>query len=200
MNAVTLAGILQNNKVRVFTTSDAISLSKLSTSALVHTLSRMTKAGLIVHLKRNVWINKMSENFRIEEAIPYITFPWLSYISLHSALSEYGLIDEVPQFITVVTSGRAFRLKTIFGDLVAHHIPAKYLFGFYLKIYGTGSFQIAYPEKAILDLAYLSSVPRSGIKFPVFRERPKLDISRFREYTSKWKHPAIKEFSRKFIK
>ena len=200
MNSLTLAGILQNNKIRVFTTADAVSLSRLSNSALVHTLSRMDKAGLVVHIKRNVWVNKMSENFRIEEAITHITYPWISYVSLHSALAEHGLIDEIPQFVTVVTGGRAFSLKTIFGDISAHHIPVKYLFDFYMKPSGTGNFPISYPEKALLDIVYLASVPRSGIKIPVFREKPELDISRLKKYADKWKHPAIKEFIKKFIK
>lgn len=198
MNTLKLAGILQNNKLRVFTTADAISLSGLSNSALVHTLTRMAKAGLVVHLKRNIWVNKMIENFRIEEAVPYTTSPWVSYVSLYSALSEFGFIDEVPQFVTVVTGARAFSLKTPFGDISVHHIPSENLFGFYLKVSGTGRFPIADPEKALLDLVYLSSVPRSGFKLPVFRTKPKFDIVKLKKYASRWKHPAIREFIQHF--
>lgn len=199
MNTLKLAGILQNNRLRVFTTADAISLSGLSSSALVHTLTRMAKAGLVVHLKRNIWVNKMLENFRIEEAVPYITSPWISYVSLYSALSEFGIIDEVPQFVFVVTGGRAFSLKTPFGDISAHHIPLESFFGFHLKVSGTGRFPIADPEKALLDLVYLASVPRTGIKLPVFRDKPELDIVKLKKYASKWKHPAIRKFIKRFI-
>jgi predicted transcriptional regulator of viral defense system len=79
-----------------------------------------------------------------------------SYVSLHTALAFYGLIPEAVTQITSVTP-----LKTAFfgnhaGEYSYKTIKKELMFGYILKPVSLSmSFQIAAPEKALLDLLYL---------------------------------------------
>lgn len=79
-----------------------------------------------------------------------------SYISLHSALSFYGLIPEAVVQITSVTT-----LKTIFfandlGEYSYKSVKENMMFGYELKpMNDDRTLKIATPEKALVDLLYL---------------------------------------------
>ncbi|HNX89962.1 MAG TPA: hypothetical protein PKH58_12855 [Paludibacteraceae bacterium] len=79
-----------------------------------------------------------------------------SYISLHSALSFYGLIPEAVVQITSVTT-----LKTIFfandlGEYSYKSVKENMMFGYELKpMSDDRTLKIATPEKALVDLLYL---------------------------------------------
>lgn len=79
-----------------------------------------------------------------------------SYISLHSALSYYGIIPESVFQITSVTSNRTTSYKNAFGEFSYQSIKPNLFFGFEVRQLSEGhSFLMAQPEKAILDLLYL---------------------------------------------
>ncbi len=81
-----------------------------------------------------------------------------SYISLHSALSFYGMIPEGIVQITSVTARKTAYFENEFGQFSYHSVKPELMFGYtkdisrinpYLSIY------LAFPEKALLDLLYL---------------------------------------------
>lgn len=79
-----------------------------------------------------------------------------SYISLQSALSYYGLIPEKPLAITSVSTLRTRNLETSAGRLTYRKVDEKYFTGYVVEDSGSESFMIAKPEKALMDLLYLS--------------------------------------------
>lgn len=79
-----------------------------------------------------------------------------SYISLHTALAFYGMIPETVVQITSVTSLKTASFTNDFGEYAYHNIKEKLMFGYELKSMADGrTFQLATPEKALLDLLYL---------------------------------------------
>jgi predicted transcriptional regulator of viral defense system len=79
-----------------------------------------------------------------------------SYISLHTALSFYGIIPEAVTDITCVTSNRTTAYSNDFGEFSYQTVKPTLFFGFrQMPLPQHGSYLMAYPEKAIIDLLYL---------------------------------------------
>jgi len=81
-----------------------------------------------------------------------------SYISLHSALSFYGLIPESVTQITSVSSRKTARFSNAFGEYSYKSVRADLMFGYHLRPLVNGhAAAFATREKALLDLLYLYS-------------------------------------------
>lgn len=79
-----------------------------------------------------------------------------SYISLHTALSFYGMIPEAVVQITSVTSLKTASFANDFGEYSYKNVKEKLLFGYELKLMSDNrTIQFATPAKALLDLLYL---------------------------------------------
>ena len=79
-----------------------------------------------------------------------------SYISLHSALSFYGIIPEAVVEITSVTTQKTCRYENAFGQFSYQTIRPRLFWGFEPKTMRDGKqYMMATPEKAIIDLLYL---------------------------------------------
>ena len=79
-----------------------------------------------------------------------------SYISLHTALSFYGMIPEAVVQITSVTSLKTASFANDFGEYSYKHVKENLMFGYELKLMADNrTIQFATPEKALLDLLYL---------------------------------------------
>jgi hypothetical protein len=72
-------------------------------------------------------------------------------------LEYYGLIPEHVPSITSVTTGRPEKLTTFLGNYIFKHIKRSMFSGYQVLDLGDGqSAFIARPEKALLDLLYLT--------------------------------------------
>jgi len=81
-----------------------------------------------------------------------------SYISLHTALSFYGMIPEAVVQITSVTSLKTTSFTNDFGEYSYNSMKEELIFGYDLKpMADQRTIQFASPEKALLDLLYLYS-------------------------------------------
>ena len=79
-----------------------------------------------------------------------------SYISLHTALSFYGIIPETVPEITSVTTLKTKTFSNDFGEYSYKNIKPDMMFGYELKeMEGGRRIRFATPEKALLDLLYL---------------------------------------------
>jgi predicted transcriptional regulator of viral defense system len=79
-----------------------------------------------------------------------------SYISLHTALSFYGMIPEAVTQITSVTTLKTASFTNDFGEYSYKNIKENLMFGYELKpMADNRTLQFATPEKALLDLLYL---------------------------------------------
>lgn len=79
-----------------------------------------------------------------------------SYISLHSALSFYGMIPESVVRITSVSTLKTAAFENRFGQYSYQNVKPACFFGYESRQTLSGrSFMLAHPEKALLDLLYL---------------------------------------------
>ena len=81
-----------------------------------------------------------------------------SYISLQSALAWHGLIPEFVPAITSVTTARPQTIQTPLGRFEYRHIAVNLFWGYQkVELVDKQEAFVATPEKAILDLAYLTA-------------------------------------------
>lgn len=120
-----------------------------------------------------------------------------SYISLHSALSFYGLIPEAVVQITSVTSLKTTSFVNDFGEFSYRTIKETLMFGYELKpMEGGPIIQFATPEKALLDLLYLDSFYNSEKEIEELRLdedilATDLDRDRMEAYCQKYKSTSL---------
>jgi predicted transcriptional regulator of viral defense system len=117
---------------------------------------RWTKAGYLVRLRQGLYTFP-----EYKEKPGMATFfagriysP--SYVSLHTALSFYGLIPEAVVQITSVTALKTMSFKNDFGDYTYQSVRDDLMFGYEPRPLAEGySMAYATREKALLDLLYL---------------------------------------------
>lgn len=155
---------------RVFLTREAALETALPVHTLARGLRRADSLELAAPLMRGVWASLLTERPHPFEPVPYLRSPWPAYVSLYSALSSHGILEETPRTVFAVTAGPSLKLSTSLADYSFHHLPARCMWGFEIRRTERASYPLALPEKALLDTVYLAGVPRSPIGFPKARE------------------------------
>lgn len=93
--------------------------------ALDEGLNRLVKTGLIKRACRGIYVNENAQSFdgyTIEHIAKTLRRSTYNYVSLESALSEYGVISQIPlDRLTVMTTGRSGTLKTLYGVIEFTH-------------------------------------------------------------------------------
>ncbi len=117
---------------------------------------RWTDKGYLIRLRQGVYT--FSEYKGIQDFTLYfanrIYRP--SYVSLHTALAFYGLIPEAVVQITSVTTLKTAYFKNDIGEFSYKSMKENLMYGYDLRQIADGrTFQLARPEKALLDLLYL---------------------------------------------
>jgi predicted transcriptional regulator of viral defense system len=122
-------------------------------------LSRWVRAGRLIQLRRGVYA--IARPYRQVEPHPFLVANALrknSYVSLQSALAFHGLIPEHVPVCASVTSGRSEKLETPLGTYIYKRAKPDYLFGFrQLEVAANQFAFVADPEKALLDLVYVTA-------------------------------------------
>jgi predicted transcriptional regulator of viral defense system len=125
-------------------------------------LSRWKRNGRVYQLRRGLYA--IAPPYQKVTPHPFLVANLLkqaSYVSLQSALSFYGLIPEVMQATLSVTVGRPEHRKTPLGVFEFRHIGPELLHGYrMIDLQSPMQSQqalVATPEKALLDLVYLTS-------------------------------------------
>jgi predicted transcriptional regulator of viral defense system len=102
----------------------------------------------------------LAERYRRVAAHPALLSNQLytpSYISMHWALSFYGLIPEKAVVYTAVTPRVPRTFKNIFGVYRYSNLKQKFFFGYRAVDMGGENVFVAAPEKALLDMWHLQS-------------------------------------------
>lgn len=96
-----------------------------SAKAMDQSLKRMVSDGLLQRVARGLYVNPAasSKNRWIAEEIARALRPGkLSYVSLESILSEYGVISQIPiSRLTVMTTGASGLIDTPYGTIEFTH-------------------------------------------------------------------------------
>ena len=122
-----------------------------------------------------------------------------SYISLHTALSFYGIIPEAVVEITSVTTQKTCRYENVFGQFSYQTIRPRLFWGFEPKTMRDGKqYMMATPEKAIIDLLYLypqySTIDEMReLRFDEDWMHDELNMERLMEYVRRIGSPVLKK-------
>ncbi|MDP6117794.1 MAG: hypothetical protein QGG53_38500 [Planctomycetota bacterium] len=121
-------------------------------------LSRWVDAGKVIQLRRGLYA--LAEPYgQVKPHSFYVANQMVrgSYVSLHSALSHYGLIPEYVPVVTSVHTGRPGQWETSLGVFRFQHVIPGFLRDFKsVEIVAGQKVYIAEPEKALLDLVHLT--------------------------------------------
>lgn len=120
-------------------------------------LTRWCRRGLLVKLRNQYYA--FPEYRQVPDFSRYVANRIYSpsYISLHSALSFYGMIPEEVVQLTSVTTLKTARFENDFGTFHYQNVKTPFYFGFEIKTMQSGrGLLFATPEKALLDLLYLN--------------------------------------------
>lgn len=141
-------------------------------------LTRALKAGYVIRIVRGAYYNTFKEAPSVEEVACYLRTP--SYISCEWALNYHNVLLQVPTVCTVITLSTSVgeRTKVHYKNVVIEYsrISEKLFFGFEP---GKG-FNIAVPEKAVLDTLYL----RGHVPFIDELELANLDMAKLKEFSN----------------
>lgn len=121
-------------------------------------LTRWTRAGRLYQLRRGVYA--LAPPYNKSKPHPFLVANQLvrpSYVTAQAALAYYGLIPEYVPVVTSVTTARPGRWETPLGIFEYRHLQSALWRGFRRVQVSPGHKAfIATPEKALLDLIYLT--------------------------------------------
>lgn len=173
MLKISVLSAVKNLQRPVFTTHEAAVSSGCTVSNAVQALNHLSKEGVVLKVYRGVWALDIGN----EKISPYSVVPFLLpnqrvYVSFISALHLYGIIEQIPQSITLASMSHTKTIATKIGVFYIHRISSAFFKGFdWYK--GNGRFLIAEPEKALIDCLYISSRRKKQ-----FRHFPELHFSK----------------------
>lgn len=121
-------------------------------------LPRWVKSGKLIQLRRSLYV--LSTKYQKTRPHPFLIANRIkraSYVSLQSALEYHGLIPEYVPSVTSICTGRPEEVVTHLGSFIFRHVKKEFFSNYQLIDLGEEqSAFIATPEKALLDLLYLT--------------------------------------------
>lgn len=179
MNAATALGLLRGLRTPVLTTADAAAALRLPIDAASQTLRRLRRAGLVWTVRKGLWsLEEPREPLVFAE---YVTAPYPSYASLQTALYLHGMIEQIPAVTYLVSLGRRHVVRTSVATFSVHRVAPAFFGGF--EVVAGSGVKLATPEKALLDVLYLS-----GTRGRLFAALPEIELPR------RFPSPAAREW------
>lgn len=183
---------IYNSSLKLFTIKDLKDLLRIKNRrTFEETIKRLEKENILTKIERGKYVKTNSEYSKFEIS-QFIYTP--SYISLETALSYYGLIEQLPFEITSITTKKSVE-KEFEEQIYSYKKINKELFIGYRR---EEDFLIAFPEKAIFDQLYLSLF---GIKSENILKNIKkdtFDSQKVLEYLTPLSKKTQKAFKNKF--
>ena len=169
-------------------------------------LGRWVKKGYVVKLRNGFY--SFPEYLSMPQISLYIANQIYkpSYISLHSVLSYYGIIPESVSQVTSISGMKTIDFQNRFGSFSYQQVHPDYYFGFELKPMTDGRMiQMAFPEKAILDLFYLYPFYNSpeemiDIRFDEDILEDLIDLNKLMSYLENFRNNALSKRVTTFTK
>ena len=169
----------------VFTTHEITVISGKSASTVVQSLNHLVKQGQLTKIYRGVWTEQSARKISPFEIIPALFPRQRVYVSFISALHLYGIVEQIPQLITLASTAHTNVLRTKAGVFSVHQI-APVLFDGFDWYKGQGRFLIAEPEKALIDSLYLSSRKKKQFgSFPELEFPPKFSFKKAKGWVNR---------------
>jgi len=187
-------------KRSVFTTSDIVKLSGKTSSVVVQSLNYLEKQGVVLKIYRGIWGERGIGNISPYSVVPFLFPEGRAYVSFISALHLYGIIEQIPQMITLAATVHTKIVKTGIATYSVHQIAPSFFCGFdwYKK---QGDFLIAEPEKALIDCLYLSAYKKNQFAhFPELHFPKSFSFRKVRQWIKKIPNHRARVYVRKKIR
>ena len=162
-------------------------------------LGHWVKKGYLVRLRQDWYA--FADLLQVSDFSRYIAQKIYtpSYISLHSALSYYGIIPEAVTRITCVSTNRTTHYENAFGEYNYQTIKPELFFGYEPRVLPQGyTYHLALPEKALLDLLYLypqynTTEALLDLRLDDWWMQEELNVSRLHEFSERAGSAALQK-------
>lgn len=154
-----------------------------SLSATGQALQRQERRKLLEKITDGAYVNKLAAGVSPRE-ICNVLVPE-SYISLATAMAEWGVSTQNPAATTCVTALRGRKIRTSSVNIVYRKISRDLFWGYARKKGRYNAYNIAEPEKAFLDWIYFRLKDGLPVELDEIRFE-KLSRSRMVSYAKKY--------------
>lgn len=162
---------------------------KFSLSSVKKALARQENRGLVEHISKGIYLNKIAREFNARDLINVLRPD--SYLSLESALSDFGVYTQRPLALTRVSTGEKWTVKTPSVHITYRTIKKALDWGHSEKKPRYGSYKISDREKAFLDWVYFRLHDDLPLELDEF-EVGQLSRSRIVDYGKKFPPNALR--------
>jgi len=199
-NSQNILTFLNSLNKPIFTTHDLIAHSGKSTSNVIQCLNRLADKEVLIKLHRGVWAKADAPQLSALNSIFQLFPRQRVYVSFISALHLHGIIEQIPQVISLASTAHTSTMQTKIGSFIVHQLSSELFDGFdWYK--GTGEFLIAEPEKALIDCLYLSSRKKKHYSyFPELFFPKEFSFKRAKEWGKKIPDEKIRNYVIKKLK
>jgi len=187
-----LQNLRTNIKMPVFSKIDVLKLFPDEPVNQINTqLYRMMKRGDLIGLKRGFYI---FPNLNIDEFVIANKLYSPSYVSLESALNTFGVIPDISGVVTSVTTVTSKKINTPLGNYRYSKINENLFFGYKSLLDERSGFyyNIANPEKALLDLIYIRKVKNLSEYRVDLNNINQIELFNYSQHFPKWVRDVIK--------
>ncbi len=150
-------------------------------------LFRLQDRGLVENIANRFFVNCLALDFSGYELINLLRPE--SYLSLESVLRTSGISTQSPRDLTCITTGEPGRFRTSALSIRYRHITPRLFWGFHPKRTRYGRYNIAEPEKALLDWVYLLRQEGSIVPTDELDLTP-LNLAKLLEYSERFPKPV----------
>ena len=178
-----------------FDLATLVQLSGENRATLRTQLSRWTRAGRLVPLRRGMYA--LAARYRKSAINPAELANWIyrpSYLSGEWALGFHGLIPEMVVTYTSVSSRSPRRFVNAFGSFEYRHIKRSAFFGARATRIQGHKVMLASPEKALLDHWYLNAGPWTPARMAAmrFQHTEQVDTARLEQAAKRFESPRLR--------
>ena len=167
-------------------------------------LNRWQESGYILKLKNGVYLLEDYQN----SVHPFLMANLLyqpSYVSLESALYEYGFIPDVTQAITSISTKKTWLTDVLNNRFDYKKIKRDCFIGYGASKYLNYDVMMAEPEKALVDFFYFNKnrlknkSQIDGLRFNYENLKQKVDKEKLRHYTALFNSETLNDLIKKLI-
>lgn len=178
-------------------------LDREFTSTTLVNLKNWVNKGHLIMLRRGLYMMR-----ELRDKIDVMVFSTKlyapSYVSLEMALHHYGIIPEAVFTVTSVTTRKTKSFSTPLGMFSFQKIKKEAFGGFETVLREGVSFNLAVPEKAVVDFLYLNRNILNGSREQFegyrFNEDFAFDEKKLREFASAFNNAKTTMLTDTFIK
>lgn len=173
------------------------------TSSMLVNLRNWVHKGHLIMLRRGLYI--IAEEARQADAMSFATKMYQpSYVSMEKALNVYGIIPEAVFTVTSVTTRKTKAFSTQLGNFSYQKIKKEAFGGYETKKNGKISFNMAVPEKALVDFLYLNRNVLNGSQEQFqsyrFNEEFEFNAKKLLDFAKVFRNTKVLFLTQNFIK